>query len=137
MNITITKIPDVTLQNVDQSKITLADNIIENVYPLFEDIYTEKQQQSSILKNTLKQYSNKIKEQKEILENIALEYKKRKKVSKALSRINKLIESGLIYDSSVKHETIILLKIIDKLSEDKLNEQISKIVKFLNKRFSN
>lgn len=137
MNIIETKIPDVIPQNIDESKIVLADNIIQNVYPLFEDVYTEKCEQTDTLKATLKKQSVQIQIRKQSIENLALEYKKRKKVSKALSRINKLIDSGLIYGGSLKHETIILLKIIDKLSTEKLDEQISNLVKFLNKRYSN
>jgi len=137
MNIIKTKIPDVIHDNIDQSKLILANNIIENVFPLFEDVYADKCEQSNVLKATLKRQSKKIQQQKESIENLSIEYKKRKKVSKALSRISKLIESGLIYDGSLKHETVVLLKIIDKLSEEKLDEQISKLVKFLNKRFTN
>ncbi len=137
MNIIKTKIPDVTIQNIDESKIILADNIIKNVYPLFEDIYSETCEQTNILESKLKKQSKEIRERKQSIENLATEYKKRKKISKALSRVSKLIESGLIYDGSLKHETIVLLKVIDKLSEQKLDEQISKLVKFLNKRFTN
>jgi len=63
------------------------------------------------------------------------QYKKEKKISKLLSRIEKLLQSGLIYDSSMKHEMVILLKIIDKLPEDKLDIQLSKTMKTLSKRF--
>jgi len=136
MNIIQTKIPDVTLQNLDESKIVLANNIVKNVYPLFEDVYVEKCEKTNDLKATLERQNIEIKNRKKEIEELAKEYKKRKKVSKALSRINKLVESGLIYDSSIKHETIILVKIIDKLSEEKLDEQLSKLVKFLNKRYS-
>jgi len=137
MNIIKTKIPDVTIQNLDESKIVLANNIVKNVYPLFEDIYSESCEQANDLESKMKKQSIEIRERKQSIERLAFEYKKRKKVSKALSRVSKLIDSGLIYDGSLKHETIVLLKVIDKLSNEKLDEQISQLVKFLNKRFTN
>lgn len=135
--IVTTKVPDITVDNLDESKVILADNIVENVYPLFKDIYTEKRKEVTDLKDALSIQNKKINSSKVRIEELSKEYKKIKKVSKGLARISKLIESGLIYDSSLKHETVILLKIIDKLSEEKLDQQITKLVQFLNKRFSN
>ena len=38
MNIIETKIPDVTSEEIDRSKIILADSIIKDVYPLFDEL---------------------------------------------------------------------------------------------------
>ena len=65
-----------------------------------------------------------------------VEYKKKKKVSKLLDRIEKLITSGLVYDGTLKHETIILLKITTKLSEDKLDYHLKDTLTTISKRFS-
>jgi len=136
MNITETEIPDVTNDNIIQSKRILADNIIKNVYPLFDDVYTEKLGALNSLKDTTKRKRNELKLQKESIEELMVQYKRKKKISKLLDRLDKLVASGLTYDGTLKHETVILLKIIEKLSSDKLDQQLAKTVQMINKRFS-
>jgi len=136
MNITETKIPDVTNDNIPLSKRILADNIIKNVYPLFDGVYTEKLEMSSIIKAQIKNKKNELKLQKDSIEHLMIEYKRKKKISKLLDRLNALVESGLTYDGTLKHETVILLKIIDKLPSDKLDQQLVKTVQMISKRFS-
>lgn len=136
MNIIETEIPDVTHDNIIPSKRILADNIIKNVYPLFDSVYTDKLERSSIIKTQIKNKKNELKLQKESIEHLMVEYKRKKKISKLLDRLNVLIESGLAYDGTLKHETVILLKIIDKLPSDKLDHQLSKTVQMISKRFS-
>jgi hypothetical protein len=63
-------------------------------------------------------------------------YKRKKKVTKLLDRIEKLITSGLVYDGTLKHETIVLLKIVDKLEEDKLDYHLHATLQTISKRFS-
>ena len=136
MKITETKNPDVTGSNLDESKIALANNIIKNVYPLFDEVYTEKVSQ---LKNLNKLYENrkaKVVKNKTNLEIMMKQYEQKKKVSKLLTRLEKLVDSGLVYDGHLKSETIVLLKIINKLSDDKLNHHLSETLKIIGKRFS-
>jgi hypothetical protein len=64
------------------------------------------------------------------------QYNQKKKVSKLLTRLEKLVDSGLVYDGHLKSETIVLLKIIDKLSDEKLNHHLSETLKIIGKRFS-
>ncbi len=136
MNIIETKIPDVTGDNIPLSKRILADNIINNVYPLFDGVYTEKLERSSAVKAQIKNRKNELKLQKDSIEHLMNEYKRKKKISKLLDRLGALVESGLTYDGTLKHETVILLKIIDKLPSDKLDQQLSKTIQMINKRFS-
>jgi predicted Holliday junction resolvase-like endonuclease len=136
MNIIETRIPDVTDENINLSKTILADNIIKNVYPLFDGVYTEKLDVVKKLKIQIKSKKRELRTEKETMELLMNEYKRKKKISKLLDRLESLIESGLMYDGTMKHETVILLKIIDKLSPEKLDEQLSKSVKMLNKRFA-
>jgi hypothetical protein len=42
MNIVETKIPDVTSSNINRAKEILVDNIVKNVYPLYDEVYTGK-----------------------------------------------------------------------------------------------
>jgi len=136
MIITQTNYADITESNLDESKIILADNIIKNVYPLFDDVYTEKVSQLKKLKGLYKARKNKVFENKRNLEAMMREYTIKKKVSKLLTRLEKLVDSGLVYEGHLKNETIILLKIIDKLSDEKLDYHLSETIKIIGKRFS-
>lgn len=136
MKITTTNHPDVTESNLDESKITLADNIIKNVYPLFDDVYTEKVSQIKKLQTLYEGRKNKVIENKTNLQTMMKQYDQKKKVSKLLTRLEKLVDSGLVYDGHLKRETIILLKIIDKLPDDKLDHHLSETLKIIGKRFS-
>jgi gas vesicle protein len=54
MNIIETSIPDVSSDNIEKNKSIIADNIIENVYPLFDEVYKAKLQQVEQLKDEIK-----------------------------------------------------------------------------------
>ena len=136
MNIIETNIPDVTKHNVSRNKEAIADSIIQNVYPLFDEVYQAKLGQVVQLRNKIKSGREQIRNEKETMQQLMTAYKKEKKISKVLERIEKLVQAGLTYDGTMKHETVILLKIIDKLPEEKLNQQLAKTIQILNKRFS-
>jgi len=136
MNIIETNIPDVSTNNIQTSKTILADNIIKNVYPLFDGVYTEKLEAVGNLKIQIKNRGAHLRSEKESMEHLMVEYARMKKMSKLLDRLDQLVESGLIYDGTMKHETVILLKIMDKLTIDKLDQQLAKTVHLINKRFS-
>jgi len=136
MNIIETTIPDVTIENIQENKVLIADNIIKNVYPLFDEVYQAKLEKVIKLRNKVKDGKLKMKEEKNTMEKLIHTYKKEKQIAKILERINKLISAGLTYDPSLKHETVILLKIIDKLPKEKLEQQFSKVSQLLSKRFA-
>ena len=136
MNLIETKIPDVTEENILSSKEIIADNVINNVYPLFDEVYQAKIGQANNLKIKIKSGRTKMKNEKETMQQLMNAYGKEKKISKILQRIEKLVQSGLTYDGTLKHETVILLKIIDKLPQEKLDQQLAKTIQILNKRFA-
>ena len=136
MKITTTAIPDVTETNIDQSKQTLANNIINNVYPLFDEIQKSRDDNINTIKVNIRRTHSSLKKEKETLESLMQNYKRKKKASKLLERIQSLINAGLVYDASVKHEMVVLLKVIDKLPEDKLDVHLSKTMHLLSKRFA-
>jgi hypothetical protein len=136
MNIIETSIPDVTIENLNQNKVVIADNIIKNVYPLFDEVYQAKLERVIELRNSVKGGKMKMKSEKDTMEKLIYTYKKEKQITKILERVKKLISAGLTYDPSLKHETVILLKIIDKLPKEKLEQQYSKLSHLLSKRFS-
>jgi len=136
MKIQVTKIPDVTKDTVDHSKIVLADNIIKNVYPLFDEVYQGKLSHINKFKTRLSEKKTQVGEKKQKLEELMSEYNREKKISKLLSRIEKLVDSGLVYDGSIKNHTVVLLKVLNKLTDDKLDRHLSETLQIIRKRFS-
>ena len=136
MKIIETNIPNVTPENIHDSKTVLAENIISNVYPLFNEVYTTRVDEIDELKKDLAKKKSLVQKHKIALEQMMDEYKKSKKVSKLLDRIGKLISTGLVYDGTLKHEMIILLKIATKLSNDKLDFHLKDTLRTISKRFS-
>ena len=136
MNLTETNIPDVTKDTINRNKQFIAESIIQNIYPLFDEVLIAKKEKLTELKKAIGQRKATLKEQKRTIEEYMGRYNRAKKVSNILDRLDKLIQLGLAYDGAMKHETVILLKIIDKLSEDQLNQQLSKTMQIINKRFS-
>ena len=136
MNIIETSVPDVTKHNISLNKEKIAESIIQNVYPLFDEVYQAKLDTVFQLKNRIKTGREKISTEKETMQQLMTAYRKEKKITKILERIEKLVQSGLTYDNTLRHETVIILKIIDKLPEEKLDYQLTKTMQILNKRFS-
>lgn len=136
MNIVETNIPNVVPENIPKSKTVLADNIIANVYPLFNEVYNTRVEEIDLLKKQLDKKKELVHKHKITLEQLMEEYKRKKKIAKLLDRIEKLISSGLVYDGTLKHETVVLLKIITKLSNDKLDYHLKDTLRTISKRFS-
>lgn len=136
MNITETNIPDIDTYNINQSKVELANRVIQHIYPLFNEMYSEKVNDMGVLKKTLSTRKVQIKKKKEDIENLYELYKRKGKIKKLLNRISKLSTSGLLYDGSLKNETLILLKVIESLSSEKLDFHLSETLKTIKKRFS-
>jgi len=131
-----TNIPNVLPDNIQESKIFLANSIIRNVYPLFNEVYNWNITEIENLKKDLKEKKTEVSVRKNELQEIVDSYKLQKKLSKLFDRIEKLIKSGLIYDGTLKHETIILLKIATKLSEEKIDYHLQETLRTISKRFS-
>lgn len=129
-------IPDITSSNIEKSKKVLAESIINNVYPLFDDVYNTRLEESKNLKKKLQEQREIINSNKNELENMMSVYNKNKKVTKLLDRIEKLIKAGLVHDGNLKHETVILLKIINKLNNEKLDYHLKDTLRIISKRFS-
>lgn len=136
MNTIETNIPNVLSTNINESKTVLADNIIANVYPLFNEVYTTRVEEIDDLKRDLKKKKELVTKHKTALEQMMYEYKKQKKVAKLMDRIDKLVTTGLVYDGTLKRETVILLKIATKLSSDKLDYHLKDTLRTISKRFS-
>ena len=135
MRLLVTNIPNVTDTNVIESKMILSENIIRNVYPLFDEVLSSKIQRSQDLEEKLSTVRKRVLKKKNTLEHLMTEYKRKQKESKLLARVDKLVQAGLIYDGTLKNEIIILLRIVDKLPEDKLDYHLKKTLNIIHKRF--
>lgn len=136
MNIIETSIPDVIPENIDESKIVLAESIIQNVYPLFDEVYNTRISDLNELQKTLKTKRSSVLSEKDSLQTLIDGYNKKKKVAKLIDRIEKMVNSGLVYEGSLKNETIILLKIASKLTNEKLDYHLKSTLRTISKRFS-
>lgn len=135
MNIVETNIPDVDVYNISKSKVELANGIIQGIYPLFDEIYSEKVNDLDSLRQMLSNKRLKIKDKKEEIETLYEVYKRKGKIKKLLNRISKLSKSGLMYDGSLKSETLMLLKVIESLNNEKLDFHLLETMKTIKKRF--
>jgi hypothetical protein len=135
MNIIETEIPDIDIKNIDQSKVDLAEKIIYNINPLFDDLRQVKMEDIKFKNNEYKQLQKNIQTNKTNIESLFNHYKRKQKVKKLLERIDKLVSLGIVNEGQTKQETIILLKIIDKLSTDKLNFHLKETMNTISKRF--
>jgi len=136
MNIIETEIPDVAIENLDQSKIILANNIVKNVYPLFDEVFNTRLNELDDFQQILKDKKRQVKEEKDNLQGMVYVYNKSKKVAKLLDRIEKLVSSGLVYDGSMRSEITILLKVINKLTDEKIDYHLKSVMSTISKRFS-
>ncbi len=134
MKITKTGIPDIVKENIDQSKVELSEKIIENIYPLFDDIFNDKVSQVKRLEKELIEKKKLILGNKSRLESMIIDKSKKKKVMKLIDRIDKLVSSGLL-EGSAKKENIILLKMVDRLDDEKLNFHLKNTMKIITSKY--
>ncbi len=135
MNIIETKIPDIDVKDIDQSKVNLAEKIIHNINPLFDDLQQVKIDEFNLNTNKFNQLKTKVISNKNEIENLFEHYKRKQKVKKLLERIDKLVSLGIVNEGQSKQETIVLLKIIDKLDINKLNFHLKETMNTISKRF--
>jgi chromosome segregation ATPase len=136
MKITITDIGDITPTNLDENKVLIADNILNMVGPLFEKEIEETKGELTSVKQKRAKIEKELIETKEKLQDLHSEFGRETKRKKLLNRIRQLIEVNLTQDPSLKSEVIILLKVIDKLEDNLLDEHIERMIKTISKRFS-
>lgn len=136
MKIITTEIYDINKKNLDEHKISIANNILNLVGPMFEaEIKDTSGNLDKLQKNKIK-LDKQLLEIKENLETVQVEFNRETKRKKLLNRIRQIIEVNLTQDPSLKSEVIILLKVIDKLEDNLLDEHIERMIKTLSKRFS-
>jgi deoxyadenosine/deoxycytidine kinase len=136
MNIVETSIPDIDVKNIDKSKLYLAEKIVEGIHPLLDDVYREKMKQLEELKGGYKVLRQRIHKEKRELEQLMAEHKRKRMVKNLVERISKLVSTGLVHEGAMRNQMVVLLKIVDNLSEEKLNHQLREITNMVSKRFA-
>jgi len=136
MNVIISDIPNVVPEIIDQTKVDFANKIIAGVHPLFDEVFVHKKEQVEELKKELRTKKKKIREDKEQLEILFNEYKRKQKINKLLDRVSKLVSSGLVSLGGMRNETVVLLKVIEKLSDEKLDYHLAQTLSTISKRFA-
>jgi hypothetical protein len=64
------------------------------------------------------------------------QYHREKLIVNLLSEIENLVHSGLVNDSGTRHQVIVLIKTINKLTEENINKRILDVKRILGKKFS-
>lgn len=132
-----TKIPDITDENVDKSKVELANKIIGFIQPLLDNEYKAKAKEVRNLKIVVEEKKKKIEKEKAKVEELMSSYNRKKKVAILLDRISKLVNSGIVLkDGNLKNELTILLRVIEDLPESKVDNYLTETVKIISKRFA-
>lgn len=135
MKLIESNIPDIDIENIDKEKVILSDKIINFIQPFFENYDSDKIDNFNTLKIQLENKKLKVSQNKVILENTSLKYNRQKKIKKLLNKITELISTKLINDNKLKHEILILVKVVDTLTNDKIDYHIFEIDKIIKKRF--
>lgn len=136
MRILKTGISDINFKNIDNSKVDLANKIIKMISPLLDDVYFCKDKKIKSLKDKLEEKNILVTTEKNNLEKLVFNHNQQKKVNKLLERLSRIISFGFANSGSYRHETIVLLKVIDTLSNEKLDYHLSETIKTINKKFS-
>ena len=84
MEIVDTRIPDVSMNNIDESKQILANNIIANIYPLFNDLHKGKEKEAVKYKDSILKLKSVLKHEKDSIDALLVRYSKAKKISKIM-----------------------------------------------------
>ncbi len=137
MTINELNIPDITKNNIIKSKENLANDIINQIYPMMDEICSSKEEEYNTIQNEISFCHKKLNNKKIELDELMNTVKRQRKINKLLNRLEKIITSGMAIEASLKHETIILLKTIDKLSDERLDYNLTRTIKIISKRLSN
>jgi len=136
MKVTITNIPDIYTENLDKSKIELANKVVRKFYPIIDKVNNDRKLKIRKLEIVIKKNKVKINKEKSEVERMVNDYRRKSKIKTILERISKLVSFGLVNETTRKREIISVLKNIDNLSDEKLNLYLNETLKILNKRFT-
>jgi len=135
MRIIETDINDITTENVNESKMNLADDIISYIHPIFSREYNKKIREIKDLKKSLSEKKEKIKNNKIELENLLKIFSKKDKESQLIRKMGKLIQTGLIQES-MKNEMSVMLKSFENMEEEKITSYLNEVMRLVSQKFA-
>ena len=135
MRIIETDINDFPNMNLNESKIELADEIINFVNPIFSNDYNKKIREIKELKKSLSEKKEKIKNNKIELENLLKIFSKKDKESQLIRKMGKLIQTGLIQES-MKNEMSVMLKSFENMEEEKIVSYLNEVMRIVSQKFA-
>ena len=135
MRIVETEINDIPNSNLNEAKTNLANNIISYAYPLFKKDYQDQVKEIKTLKKSLIDKKEKIKIEKTKLESLLKDFSKKDKESQLLTKMGKLIQTGLIQEA-MKTEMIVLLKSFEHMKEEKIVSYLNETIRIISQKFA-
>ncbi len=135
MRIIETDINDFHLTNLNESKIELANEIINYINPIFSQDYNKKIREIKDLKKSLSEKKEKIKNNKIELENLLKIFSKKDKESQLIRKMGKLIQTGLIQES-MKNEMSVMLKSFENMEEEKITSYLNEVMRLVSQKFA-
>ncbi len=133
MKIINTGIKDININNIDETKIEFADNIISKIKPLIDSAIHNIADEVTTYDRKLKFKDNEIATKKNKLKKDSEQLKRQEKISQLLENISKMIDLGIMKNTSFKNEVLILLKIIPKLDISKIEKHLNKTTNIVKK----
>ena len=135
MRIIETDINDFPPVNLNESKIELANEIINYINPIFSHDYNKKIREIKDLKKSLSEKKEKIKNNKIELENLLKIFSKKDKESQLIRKMGKLIQTGLIQES-MKNEMSVMLKSFENMEEEKIVSYLNVVMRLVSQKFA-
>jgi len=130
MKIAETCILDIS-EDVAKEKVALANDVIKLVGPILREDFLLRSKRIREVKKEIVSVKKQLQETKNALETIAKEYKRRKKVREVLQWIEKLPLKSV--SKSLRNELVVLLKVVETMSEDKLDRYLARTRSFATK----
>ena len=135
MRILETDINDIQIENFNESKLKLTEEIINYIQPIFSKEYKEKIKEIKLFKKFLISKKDEINQEKIELESLFKIFNKKNKERELLVKMGKLVQTGLIQES-MKNELVTLLKSFENLPEEKISSYLNETIVLLSQKFA-
>lgn len=135
MRILETDINDIQIENINESKLKLTEEIINYIQPIFSKEYKEKIKEIKLFKKFLISKKDEINQEKIELESLFKIFNKKNKERELLVKMGKLVQTGLIQES-MKNELVTLLKSFENLPEEKITSYLNETIILLSQKFA-
>jgi len=129
MKIIETSVIDIHEGNVNERKLELANVIISTFRPLLDKLQVEKSEEEKNLTSLVEANSKKISNEKAELQTLLKTLEKEKKLKNTLEVLWKVDPVKLEYNRSLKNEMVVFLRILEKLSPEKISSYLQDILK--------